>query len=97
MGKPQPLSAIGKKFLSSLGEGFYRGMILRIYKAKIKDIVKTKAFASYITGERITEDKKLIIYCKHPWKHELSARRYQILKKINNRIENDYLKEVVIS
>lgn len=93
--KPQPLSEVGKKFLASLGEGFLIGMTLRIYKAKIKELVGTKDFAQYITGEQI-KDKTLIIYCKHPWKHELQARRYQIKQKINERLEREYLNKVKI-
>ncbi len=93
MGKPQPLSSIGKDFLKTLGEGFYRGLILRLYKAKIKELVGTKDFAKYITGESI-KDNTLIIYCKEPWKSELHARRYQIQQKINKRLETEYLDEV---
>ncbi len=93
MSKPQPISKIGKEFLTSLGEGFLRGMVLRLYKAKIKELVGTKDFARYITGESI-KDNTLIIYCNEPWKSELHARRYQILQKINERLETEYLDEV---
>ncbi len=93
MGQPRPLSEVGKEFLTSLGEGFLRGMTLRIYKAKIKELVGTKDFANYITGESI-KDNTLIIYCNEPWKSELHARRYQILQKINERLETEYLDEV---
>lgn len=91
--KPQPLSKIGKEFLVSLGDGFLKGLTLRIYKAKIKDLVGTEDFARYITGECI-KDKSLIIYCNEPWKSELHARRYQIKQKINERLEREYLDEV---
>ncbi len=91
--KPQPISKIGKEFLTSLGEGFLRGMTLRLYKAKIKELVGTKDFANYITGESI-KDNTLIIYCNEQWKSELHARRYQILQKINERLEAEYLDEV---
>lgn len=93
MNQPKPLSEVGKKFLASLGEGFLRGMTLRIYKAKIKELVGTTDFARYITGETI-KDNTLIIYCKEPWKSELHARRYQIKQKINKRLEREYLTEV---
>lgn len=91
--KPQPLSKIGKEFLVSLGNGFLKGMVLKLYKAKIKELVGTKDFAGYITGQKI-RDKTLIIYCNEPWKSELHARRYQIKQKINERLEREYLTEV---
>lgn len=93
--RPQPLSEIGKKFLASLGEGFLKGMVLRLYKAKIKELVGTKDFAQYITGQQI-RDNTLIIYCKEPWRSELHARRYQIKQKINSRLEQEYLTKVKI-
>lgn len=93
MSKPQPLSKIGKEFLVRLGDDFLKGMTLRIYKAKIKELVGTKGFARYITGESI-KDKTLIIYCNEPWKSELHARRYQIKQKINKRLEREYLTKV---
>ena len=96
MSKPQPLSKVGKEFLSSLGEGFLKGMTLKIYKAKIKELVGTKDFARYITGEAI-KNNTLIIYCKEPWKSELHARRQQIKQKINERLESDYLDSVRLS
>jgi len=95
MGSPQPLSKIGKKFLKSLGRGALVGITLRIYKAKIKDLTGTKDFARYITGETITDDNKLIIYLNNDqWKAELQARRYQLRKKINDRLETEFITEV---
>lgn len=97
MGQPQPLSKIGKQFLKSLGRGALVGMILRIYKAKIKELVGTKDFARYITGQTITDDNKLLIYCSNDqWRAELQARRYQIRKQINQRLDKDFITEVII-
>lgn len=78
-----------------MGNDFLKAMTLKLYKAKIKDLVGTTDFGGYITGET-TKDRTLIIYCKEPWKSELHARRYQIQKAINNRLENEYLNEVRI-
>lgn len=97
MRKPEPLSKIGKKFLKSLGRGALVGITLRIYKAKIKDLTGTKDFARHITGETITDDNKLIIYVSNDqWKAELQARRYQLKKKINGRLETDFITEIVL-
>ena len=94
MGKPQPLAKIGKEFLNSLGRGALVGMTLKLYKSQIKKIVGTKAFAPYITGEKLTDDNKLIIYCNGIWKAELHNRRYQIKHQINKRLDKEFLNEV---
>lgn len=97
MSKPQPLSKIGKQFLKSLGRGALVGLTLKLYKAKIKELVGTKDFARYITGETITDDNKLLIYCSNDqWSAELSARRYQIQQRINKRLEKEFITEVII-
>jgi hypothetical protein len=95
MGQPQPLSKVGKQFLKSLGRGALVGMTLKLYKSQIKNLVGTKEFAPYITGQTITDDNKLIIYCKEPWKTELHNRRYQLKKQINDRLDKEFITQVI--
>lgn len=89
------IADLGKNFLKNMGEGFYRGMVLRIYKAKIKDIVGTTKFAYYLKGQKLTKDNRLIVYVREPWKTELHMQRFQILQAINERLEKDFLNAII--
>ncbi len=68
-----------------------RGMVLHAWP----DVVGEKI--SNITKELYFEGPRLIVkVTSEAWRYELHANRYSIAKKLNNYVESDVIKEIIV-
>lgn len=90
---------------AEMGPGLRRGMVLRIYKAKIQEVVGSDAWADHLAGARMTarseadyRNPTLIIRLQpgSPWRAELHMRRAQIRRAINERMKSEFIRAVII-
>lgn len=91
--KPKPLKDALKDFLDNYPhrKRLKRGMILSLWEQTV--------------GERIAEQTKnvhfergnLIIHVKNPaWRQEIHMKRFSIAKKLNEKVEEELIKEIVV-
>ena len=86
--------------VEKMGTGLKRGMVLKVYKAKVAEVCGKKV-AGMISGAKMKgkdDHPVLWIYCKNDVvKHHLNMHRRQILAKINERLKGEFLSGVRIS
>ena len=91
--KPKPLKDALKDFLDNYPHRKRpkRGMILSLWEQTV--------------GERIAEQTKnihfergnLIIHVKNPaWRQEIHMKRFSIAKRLNEKVEEEIIKEIVV-
>ncbi len=90
---PKPLKDALKDFLDDYPhrKRLKRGMILSIWEQTV--------------GERIADETEnihfehgnLVVHVKNPaWRHEIHMKRFSIAKKLNDRVEEKIIKEIVV-
>jgi predicted nucleic acid-binding Zn ribbon protein len=90
---PKPLKDALKDFLDDFPhrKRLKRGMILSIWKQEV--------------GTRIAEETEnihfeygnLVVHVKNPaWRNEIHMKRFSIAKKLNDRVEEKIIKEIVV-
>lgn len=85
--------------VESMGTGLKRGMVLRITPAKILDVLKSPGFKNDLKNIKLKgpdENPILCIYMKagSPWRVQIHQQRYQIKKKINERLKQEFIRDV---
>lgn len=91
--KPKPLKDALKDFLDNYPhrKRLKRGMILSLWKETV--------------GERIAEQTEnvhfergnLIVHVENPaWRQEIHMKRFSIAKKLNEKVEEDIIQEIVV-
>jgi predicted nucleic acid-binding Zn ribbon protein len=90
---PKPLNEILNKYLDNIPnrKRLKRGMILSFWPE-----VVGKAIAKQT--ERIHfEHGKLVVHVKNPaWRNEIHRQRFSITKKLNKKVGDDIIKEIVV-
>lgn len=100
MRTPKPISALLDRFRpANMGPELKRGLVLRVYKSKIRDVVKNKRFAADIVYASLQgpDDQLELIVKLRPgsyWRPELHAQREPIRRKINARCEEEFIKRI---
>ena len=90
---PKPLKDALKDFLDDFPhrKRLKRGMILSIWKQTV--------------GERIADETEnihfehgnLVVHVKNPaWRQEIHMKRFSIAKKLNDKVEEKIIKEIVV-
>lgn len=90
---PKPMNELLKEFIKKIPQKteLKRGMVLHAWP----DVVGEKI--SNITKELYFEGPRLIIkVTSEAWRYELHANRYSIAKKLNNYVESDVIKEIIV-
>lgn len=105
------LADYGLDFLIRFGgPGIKRGMVLKIYKAKIADLIgrpQAKSMvqdlkAAYLLPKNHNAsdyDNPTLVLKFQPgsmWRTEMQYKRYQLKELINKRLESDFLKQIRI-
>lgn len=105
---PRPLSDVmGKKFdPAQMGPGFKRGMVLYIYKAKIRDLVGEQQathclndlqYAS-MTDRNEQDYQHPILYLHFTpgslWRAEMRSYCWRLKDLINKRLKSEFLRDV---
>ncbi len=91
--KPKPLKDALKDFLDNYPhrKRLKRGMILSMWESTV--------------GERIADETEnvhfehgnLIVHVKNPaWRQEIHMKRFSIAKKLNEKVEEEIIKEIVV-
>jgi len=91
--KPKPLKDALEDFLEKFPQKkkLKQGMILSSWR----EVVGTK-MAEQCTDVHFEGDK-LIIEVLHPvWRNEIHMNRFSIMKKLNNKVKGNVIKEVVV-
>lgn len=90
---------LGEFKVENMGTGLKRGLVLKITPAKIKEVLKVAGFKNDLISIKLTgeyENPRLRIYMKpgSMWRIQIHQQRYQLKKKINDRLKCEFLKDV---
>lgn len=108
--KPQSLKDLMEDDFNpaDMKPGYKRGLILKVYKAKLKELVGKDAIKSLLgdlkditilpkTGRQYNNPVIILRFRPgSPWIPEMHARRYQLKMLLNKRLKSEFVKEVRI-
>lgn len=90
---------------AEMGPGFKRGLVLKVYKAKIKELVGSMDFSTDLKKAVLLpkegkgyDNPTLVIYFKAGslWATELQYQRHKLKILLNQRLKADFIKKVII-
>ena len=81
------------KFVSSdkIETKYHQTGINNIWREVMGDMV-----AGYTSSIKVSGNKLLLVISSGPLKHELAYNKENLIKKINDRLGSDFIKEVII-
>lgn len=91
--KPQSLQSLLKDYLkkSPHKKELRKGMVMHLWPQIVGDKIAKATIKLKFEGE------KLVVYMEsEAWRHELHMNRYSIMKKLNDRIEFNLIKEIIV-
>lgn len=91
--RPQPLSNLIEDFIEDFPyrRRLKRGMILSLWPRIVGENIAGRTEKLYFKGN------KLMVHVSDPaWRHEIHMQRFHIAKKLNKRVKEDIIDEIVI-
>lgn len=90
---PRPLKELVKDFLDDYPhrKRLKRGMILSLWNRTVGERIAGQ------TDNLHFEHGKLVVHVSNPaWRHEIHMKRFHIAKKLNEEVEEEIIKEIVV-
>lgn len=90
---PKPLSELVNNFLDDIPyrKRLKRGMILSLWAETVGPKINEQTEKIYF------EYGNLVIHVKNPaWRHEIHMKRYSISKKLNDKVGEKVIKEMIV-
>lgn len=91
--KPRPLNELIEDFIEDFPyrRRLKRGMILSLWPEIVGQEISSRTEKLYFKGS------KLMVHISDPaWRHEIHMQRFHIAKKLNKRVKEDIVSEIVI-
>lgn len=100
--KPQALGDHLEKMFDpeNMPTGYKRGMVLKIFRAKIKECTNQRLAATVTTARLKGQDDNPTLYCTctpSMAAYELARHCHQIKTLINDRLKSDFVKDIRFS
>lgn len=85
--------------VENMGPGLKRGLVLKVTPAKIKEVLGNSNFASSLKNIKLKgkdDNPTLVIetVSGSPWRVQIHQVRYQLKQKINQRLKDEFIKDV---